>query len=356
MQGFIFFICCVFLCCSGKAQTKTASTNTLSDFIRGKGDSLLKSHALPGLFVGVLNKGERQYFNFGYAVPDEKVPFDSATLFEAGSITKTFTAYIVEAILQEKGIADTASILPYLPDSVQKNNALAPVSFLSLLNHTSGLPRLPDNISLEGLAPYDSYTEKDLYAYLKRVNPKPDGKSNYSNLGMGLIGVLAQRISGKDFTTLLDGYVLMPFAMKASDGLSQIKKSQGYFNDEKLPYWKMNVLAPAGSLQCTAHEMLSYLQYMSNPRGPKEKSIIKTLLQPTATLSPVIFIGRGWHAIETKNKPVIYWHNGGTYGFSTFATFIKETEQAVIVVVNRFNANTVSDSFGFAIMKKMLAE
>src|SRR5688572_26751373 len=92
---------------SYKSQTKSIAQNDLASFIQQKGDSLLKKESLPGIFVGVLNKGERRYFNFGYAVPDEKKPFDAETVFEIGSITKTFTAYLVESILQEKRIPDT---------------------------------------------------------------------------------------------------------------------------------------------------------------------------------------------------------------------------------------------------------
>ena len=93
---------------------------------------------------------------------------------------------------------------------------------------------------------------------------------------------------------------------------------------------------------------------MSKPSNNAAKTIIAQLLEPTARISPVVRIAKGWHTIEQQGKPIIYWHNGGTYGFSTFAAFIKDTEQAVIVVVNRFNANQFSDGLGVSIMKKML--
>src|SRR5688500_855806 len=83
-----------------KAQPKD---NDLASFIQYKGDSLYKAGNLPGLLVGVITNGRREYYEFGYAVPDQKIAFDAAVLFEAGSITKTFTAYIVEKVLQEKG-------------------------------------------------------------------------------------------------------------------------------------------------------------------------------------------------------------------------------------------------------------
>lgn len=342
---------CVSFWVQGGAQ-KTSSI-ALAHFIREKGDSLHKSSKVPGIYVGIINEGKKQFFNFGYSVPDEKLPFDSAAVFEAGSITKTFTAFIVESILQQKRLSDTTSIISYLPDSVQANKALSSITFLSLMNHTSGLPRLPDNLALNSKAPYDTYTINNLYSYLKRATPKPDGKSNYSNLGMGLAGILAQQISGKSYSTLINEYILLPFGMRKKEANAQ-HKSQGYFGDEKAPFWNMDALAPAGALQCTADEMLSYLAYMSNPRKAKAKAIIAILLQPTVIINKNMQVARAWHTIEQKGKPRIYWHNGGTYGFSTFAAFVKETGQAVIVVVNKFDANAVSDGLGIAVLKKML--
>ncbi|MDB5206756.1 MAG: class beta-lactamase-related serine hydrolase [Flavisolibacter sp.] len=354
MRKLFTSLSCLLLVAAANAQTTTSIS--LSDFITKKGDSLYKAGKLPGIFVGILNKGEKQFFNFGYAIPDDKLPFDSATLFEAGSITKTFTAYILTSILQQKGISDSSSIISYLPDSMQSNKALQGITFLSLLNHTSGLTRLPTNMILtaDDMTPYDHYTMADLFSYLKTATPKPDGKSNYSNLGMGLAGVLAQRISGKDYPTLLRQLIFVPFSMKAPGNGNKHRKSQGYFGEKKAVYWTMNALAPAGALQSTANEMLAYLSYMSNPATEQTKTVITQLLKPTVVVTPTMQVGRAWHTFEQKNQPIIYWHNGGTYGFSTFAAFVKGTGQAVIIVVNKFNSNAVSDGLGIAIMKKML--
>jgi CubicO group peptidase (beta-lactamase class C family) len=336
------------------------SNDKLSAFIKQKADSLYKNEKVPGIFIGVLNKGERQYYNYGFANPDLKMPFDSTTIFEIGSLTKTFTAYVLESVLKEKGINDSSTIIKYLPDSVQRNKALEKISFLSLLNHTSGLPRLPANMDLvsNAMTPYDNYTSGDLFAYLKTCIPKPDGKSNYSNLGGGLAGVLAERIAGKTYPALLDEYIFLPFKMVTPDkSISKTgNKSQGYFENNKSDYWNMDVMAPAGGLKCSASEMLTYFQMMAEPGTEKSKSIINQLLEPTVSINPLVKICRAWHTLEQKEKPVIYWHNGGTYGFSTFGAFIKGESKSLIVVVNQFNKNAVSDGLGIAIMKKMLEQ
>ncbi|HEY1022592.1 MAG TPA: serine hydrolase domain-containing protein, partial [Flavisolibacter sp.] len=333
---FAFLFILMRLC--GQAQ------NDLANFIQQKGDSLVAAEKLPGILVGVLNGNSRQYFSFGYADPEHKIPFDSSTVFEAGSITKTFTAYLLEAVLQEKKISDTTSILPYLPDSVQSNQALASVSFLSLLNHTSGLPRLPNNLPLASAAPYDNYKAADLFAYLQQSTPKPDGKSNYSNLGAGLAGWLAEKIAGRDFRTLLNEYVFIPFGLQDATAANR-RKAQGYFGNSRRPFWNMDVLFPAGGVHCSASDLLHYLAGMSsrNSRGDLQAQVIEKLLQPTVAVSPAVRVSRAWHTLEQSGKPIIYWHNGGTYGFSTVVAFLKESNQAVVVVVNQFNKNAVSD-------------
>jgi CubicO group peptidase (beta-lactamase class C family) len=331
--------------------------NSLSSFILAKADSLYKSEHVTGIFIGVLDNGKKSYYSFGYADPDKKMPFDSATLFEIGSITKTFTAFVLESVLKEKGIDDNSSIINYLPDSVKTNKALKDISFLSLLNHTSGLPRLPDNMDLfsDFMTPYDHYTADQFFSYLKNCKPAPDGKSNYSNLGSGLAGVLAQKIAGREYFDLLDQYIFTPFGLgksnKTIEGISN--KAQGYFQGNKALYWGMSVMGPAYVLKSTSFEVLSYLDYMSNPSDSTSNQVIDKLLEPTLTIIPGTSVCRAWHTIERENRPVIYWHNGSTYGFSTFGGFIKGQRKAVIVVTNHFNKAAVSDVLGTAIMKKI---
>jgi CubicO group peptidase (beta-lactamase class C family) len=352
---YFFIIISNISCCHAQQSFEMKS---LSEFIKTKTDSAFIKNQVPGIFIGVMDKGEHFYYNAGYANPETKMPFDSATLFEIGSITKTFTAFVLMNVLKEKKISDKNSIIKFLPDSVQNNKALQKISFLSLMNHTSGLPRLPKNMRLDTnpMAPYDDYNSTQLFQYLKEASPEPDAKSNYSNLGMGLAGVLAQNISGKSYASLLDQYIFLPFKLiTPGNEISQAEnKSQGYFDKNKVSYWNMNVLAPAGGLKCTSKEMLTYLNYMANPADTTSREIIEKLLEPTVAINPMVNVCRVWHTLEEKEKPIIYWHNGGTYGFSTFAAFIKGQQKAVIVAVNKFNENKVSDGLGISIMKELI--
>jgi len=344
-----------FLACS--AQSKLPDS-ALPIFIQAKIDSLFDKEKFPGILVGIKNGGKNEYYTVGYAQPDLKKRFSANTFFEAGSITKTFTAYVLQSVLRDAQLCDTLNILPFLPDTVQQNKGLENVSFLALMNHTSGLPRLPGNMKLQpnDLQPYEVYDSKMLFNYLGNAKPFKQKSYAYSNLGMALAGVLAERISGKTYAALLDQYIFLPFKIVNSENsiAKSNNKSQGYLDDTtKASYWNMNVMAPAGALKCSAKEMLTYLGYMSKPINKTSAAIIDTLLQPTTALSRNLKVGRAWHLLLQKDKPTIYWHNGGTYGFSTFAAFLKGTGQAVIIVINKFNSNKICDDLGFSIMKKL---
>lgn len=353
LTGFLSILNIFFGNVSAQTQPKD-----LGSFIQENINNAYKKDKLPGIFVGILDEGERRYFTAGFARPDSKTIFDSTTVFEIGSITKTFTAYVLMQVLQENKISENALVLNYLPEEVQQNKKLAHISFLSLMNHTSGLPRLPNNITLLNKAPYDDYTAEKLFAFLSTCNPKPDGNSNYSNLGAGLAGVLAQRISGKTFNQLIEKYITIPFKMGNAPVNNAANTSQGYFSaSEKTAYWNMDVLAPAGGLQYNTSQVLTYLQNMSMPPATgNAKQVVDKLTTNSIALTPQLGVGLGWHIFDYNTLQPIYWHNGGTFGFSTFCAFAKDKSKAVVVVINQFNKNGIGDRLGITIIKRMLGE
>ncbi len=334
------------------------SVSTIQDFVKTKADSFFVKNKLPGILV-VWNDGKtNELYTNGFANLDTKKLFDLNTVFEAGSITKTYTAFVVTSVLRDNKINESTSIIEFLPDSLKANKSLAHITFLHLLNHTSGLPRLPANFDIEegDMQPYKFYTEKKLFTYLKNAEIKNENKNEYSNLGNALAGVIAARIAKKSYQKLLEQYIFLPFKMKDEDKnlLKYKNKSQGHFaGNTKVDYWDMNVLSPAGGLKCSAAEMIKYLQNISNAANEATKKIVDSLLSPTVTLNPKIRIARAWHTYEQKSKPIVYWHNGGTYGFSTFVGFVKNTNKKVVVVINRFNENAAADFIGISIMKKL---
>ncbi len=333
-------------------------TNCSAQFpitIQQKIDSLVAAKAIPGIIIGTTDQNKRSYFTAGFANKETAQSFDAFTQFEIGSISKTFTAYILTSILIDKKISDSAFIGAYLPDSIQQNSSIANIRFVELMNHTAGLPRLPNNmgITFYSMQPYEYYGEQQLFSYLKTAILAKDGKVSYSNLGAGLAGVLAERISRKSFEQLLKQYITKPFKMSYTqmNAASNRPKSIGYYNDSIATYWEMNILKAAGGIKSDAADMLSYIEYLLKN---DQSDVIQNITTPTATINKRLQIAKGWHILSLPNNSSLYWHNGGTYGFSTFCAFQKETGKGIFIAVNAFNKNNIVDGLGVELMSKML--
>lgn len=334
----------------------TASAQTGNDWIQQKIDSLVKSKAVPGIMVGISDQGVRRYYSGGFANKATRQLFDTATQVEIGSITKTMTAYLLTAVLQEQRISDTTAIGPYLPDSVRTNPHLSTIRFVELMNHTSGLPRLPDNINLtvkNPLQPYAAYGPEQLYAYLAKAIPDSNHKVSYSNLGAGLAGILAARISGIPYEQLLKKYITIPFGMHHTDTSAAPGRpfSTGYYNEQPVEYWTMHVLKPAGGVKSDAADMLNYLEQLIRNQ---QSAVVGSITTPTASINNRLLVAKGWHILIMPNQSSLFWHNGGTFGFSTFCAFHKESGKALFLSVNAFNKNNIGDAFGIEIMTKLL--
>jgi len=318
-------------------------------------DSLVNAKAIPGIIIGTIDKGKQNFYTAGYANVEQQTPFLTNTQLEIGSITKTFTAYILESILLKEGLSDTLLIIDFLPDSIRSNTALGKIQFLHLLNHTSGFPRLPSNMgtSANALLPYEGYNLNKLFSYLVTAIPNPVGKVDYSNLGMGLAGVLAERISGKSYESLLKKYICKPFGLKYTSLKTATSQpfATGYFNSQNALYWDMDALKGAGGIKSNTSDILSYL---NNLLMQRTNPIIPNITTPTASINKQIKVAKGWHLLSSTEQSNFVWHNGGTYGFSTFCAFNLETDKAVFLAINAFNKNKIADGLGFEIIMKML--
>ena len=350
-MGKIKWVCILLLLTSKSIQSQINANSVIQEKI----DSIHKTNKIPGILIATSIKGKHQFFTSGSANKKNNQSFSKDTQFEIGSITKTFTAFILESVLQSKNIADTSSIFRFLPDSLRTNTALQSFQFIQLLNHTSGLPRLPDNMGtpVNFLQPYASYKKEDLYAFLSSYEVKPSNSVIYSNLGVGLAGVLAENISGSNYEHLLNKYINKPFGLK-NTGVSLANKrpkATGYFNNQEALYWDMNVLVGAGGIKSDAKDILNYLDFIAKHQSTP---IINSILQKSSKVNNQISVAKAWHTIEKNNQTFLYWHNGGTYGFSTFCAFNPINHNSILIVINAFNQNSIADGLGIEIMTSIL--
>jgi len=347
---------------NGNKTALVPSSNPMRSEMDKKVDTVARTYIQKantvGLIIGVLQNGKIATYSYGETIKKNgKLP-NADNFFEIGSITKTFTATLLAYYVNSGRIKLSDPVTKFLPDSVAANPELQSITLLNLSNHTSGLPRLPDNLvshASDPLNPYKDYTRPLLYAYLKtcKLNGKPGFKYDYSNLAVGLLGSILERIDGKPFEQLVEEIICKPLGMFSTDQylnpLLAPRFVQVYnTNGQATEPWDFDVLAACGALRSTLNDMLLWAKANMHPGADELSKAIALTHQVTFTKD--VKIALAWHII-TVNGIDYYFHNGGTYGCSSFLAFNPDKNIAVVVLSN---AAESTDALGTGILRKLV--
>lgn len=313
----------------------------------------------PGIVVAVHQKGMTTYYNYGYANAASQQRVDSNTLFEIGSITKTFTCICLAQEVEEGKLQLSDPVQKFLPaGTTMPVRGDKQITFEDLASARSGLPRMPSNFSpADGENPYIDYTDDKLWAFLNSYQLTRDiaTQYEYSNLGMGLLGVIVARVNGKTYRETVTQRILKPLNMQHTflntPGRKDKNSATGYSGSEPVQAWTWSdasCLQGAGGLLSNAEDMMKYLVANLNPPKNSLGRAIKNSHQARMNIAGKIpmKIGLGWHI---RNS--IIWHNGGTGGFRTFAGFDPGKKMAVVVLTN---SNAGADDLGFHLLDESI--
>ncbi len=292
-----------------------------------------------GLSVGIIKNGTSNFYGYGTTNKEhEEIP-TSASVFEIGSITKTFTALLFQMACEQKKVKAEDPITRYFAD-VYYTPYLGKITLKMLANHTSGFPRLPDNLvdeEMDAQNPYKHYDSKHLLSYLKsyKTDKTPGTTADYSNLGSGLLGYILSTVYHVDYAQLLTDKIFSPLQMiHTSAGKADTIKNmtKGYASDGTASgYWDLNVLSGAGAIKSNTEDMLKYLgAAIDMPQTAISKSIQACTIP---TCNKGMSIGLGW-MISGTGDDTYYWHNGGTGGYSSFAAFSPTKKWAIVLLSN----------------------
>ncbi len=298
----------------------------------------IRSGKRVGVAVGILVGGRSAVFGYG----KDRVP-DGDTVFEIGSITKVFTTALLADMAARGEAALDAPVRKLLPADVKvPRHGEQEITLEQLATHTSGLPRQPADLlaAADPDNPYVSYGTKDLYASLAKIalSRPPGEKSEYSNLGMGLLGhALARRLGGTYEKAVLDR-ICRPLGMKDTTiALSPDRRKRlaaGHSAERKpVPGWDFDALAGAGALRSTVNDMLRFAAANLGADGPL-KAVFETCHRPRAKEGD-LDVGLAWVTLppDPAGRRVI-WHNGRTGGYSSFLGLVKDRGVAVVVLSN----------------------
>lgn len=238
---------------------------------------------------------------------------DEHTEVEIGSVTKMFTGELARQLVDEGKLKPDTTVGEVLNVG---DAPVADVTVRELLNHTSGLPRLAnanllnDLVSvLTGSNPYKGETVEDILAAATKAKLKNRGEESYSNLGYGLLGHMLETVAGQPYEQMLKERIFEPAEMTETylmaPGSVPEDAPRGLTDTGRhAEPWEMDGSAPAGAIRSTASDMAKFAAWFINNGDT----------------------AYGWQS-PSEDKAG-YWHNGGTYGYSTMLIIDPETKRA----------------------------
>ena len=185
-------------------------TNPRQDEIKSLVDRtitpLMARQDIPGMAVGIVFDGHAYVFNYGVADKKANTPVTADTLFELGSVSKTFTSTLAAYAQSVGALSLTDKTSRFVPELA--GTPFGDVKLVNLGTHTTGgMPlQVPDNV----------HSTHDILQYLKSWKPaKPTGTvRTYSNVSIGALGWITARAMHGDFATLVTEHVFKPLDMQ----------------------------------------------------------------------------------------------------------------------------------------------
>lgn len=311
--------------------------------IRGLLEEFIEDGQSVGVVVGIVREGERIVIGAGRLADRGPEPPNGDTVFEIGSITKVFTSTALADLEASSGLRLETPVQSLLGDDVQMpTRDGTEITLGHLATHSSGLPRLPDNLAPADWAnPYADYTAERLYEFLADHDLIRDiGESvEYSNLGYGLLGQALAISEGTDYEQLIAQRVLEPLEMVDTavnlKPPQQARMASGH--DQRLQpvaNWDLAVLAGAGALRSTVNDLAIFLEANLGLRQtPLREATQRTQVPQAADPAMGMDIGLGWLIADIDGRRFV-WHNGATGGYSSFVGFDPEAREGIVILSN----------------------
>jgi len=199
------------------------------------------------------------------------------SVFEIGSITKTFTGTILAKLVYEGRVRPEDPIQKFLPVPLHQSSLNGEeVRLVHLANHTSGLPFEPANVregkehAFDPYDPYKYYSTEALHEYLSNemvLVSTPGERRLYSNLGGGLLGYILTCVTKKSYEELVSESICTPLGMQHTFVELRPERERWMVqgrdqNGRPLPFGggDCGALAGCGGIKSSARDLVKYIR------------------------------------------------------------------------------------------------
>jgi CubicO group peptidase (beta-lactamase class C family) len=297
-----------------------------------------------GIVVGIVDEHGGSIVSCGKLDNGTGQEVNGDTLFEIASITKTFTALLLQDMVERGEMKLDDPVAKYLPKSVKMpTHNGKEITLLHLATHTSGLPTVLELDIHPKRADNDhaEYTIENLYAFVSgcQLIRDPGTKYKYSNVGMALLGQAIALKAGTNYESLVVDRICRPLKMDSTritltpELNSRFATGYNHFRNPQ-PRIEFPALAGAVALRSTANDML---KYMSANLGLTPSSLTP-LMEKTHVahfdMTTHSQIGLAWVIRHNLQGAKIVLHGGGTPGFITYAALDMTRRRGVVVLSN----------------------
>lgn len=335
----------------------------LEEQVRDVAQQVMRDNDIPGLAIAISDNGKQYFYEFGVADQASGRAVSRDTLFELGSISKTFSASLAARAALDGKLALQAQTADYLPELA--GTPFGKLTLLNLATHTNGgMPlQLPDAI----------HDNAQLLAWLRQWQPQhsPDTWRAYANPSIGMLGVITAKQLQVPFASALQEQLLPALGLQHTfvqvPAQQQALYAWGYDKDGKPVRVNPGVLADeAYGVKSSSRDMLRFVEAnlgrldLPAPlqqalddtrrghyqRGAMTQDLVWEQYDYPLALQTLIDGNDNRYALEgtpvTALRPPLapqskVWVNktGATNGFGAYVAFVPQLQRGVVLLANR---------------------
>jgi len=306
----------------------------------------------PGLVLGVLYQGEMATAGFGVTNVEHPLPVTGETLFQIGSVTKTYVGTAVMRLVEEGKLDLDATVRTHIPDfKVADESTSARVTLRQLLTHTCGWAGDDFHSTGEGDDALAAYVAQ--MASLEQVTPLGEVFS-YNNSAFSLLGRIIEVVTERTFEEALGELVLKPLGLESSylepTDVMTHRFAAGHSDDGDghqqvaHPWPLVRNNRPMGGLICHVKDLLRYAGFHlgDGTAGDGTRILgaesLDRMHAPHTTIREGEHWGLSWEVRDIDGARQVA-HGGATNGHRCYLALIPEHDFAIAVYANSARGN-----------------
>lgn len=318
----------------------------------------MNQHSRVGISIGIYNKGEIATYNYGSTQLEKQELPTNRTLYEIGSISKTFMGTLLAKAVKDEKLKMNDDIRMYLEGSYPNLEYKgSPIRLYQLVSHISGLPFfMPDSSNLFKNPNYDSlpfiitriqqnYSKQQFLNDLHQVklDTVPGYQFHYSNAGAQLLKYILEKVYNKPFDKILEVGICRPLAMGNTNVIFAKNNARllakGYDEKGNLMPYNPPMLDAAGGIYSNVTDMLYYLKYHLNEL---DEVVTLSHMVTTGKISDYA-VGLNWQEKLNSDRKRKIWQSGGTFGFSSYCVLYPDLNIALVLLTNESDRTAQSE-------------